>query len=318
MIITDKTVAIMMATYNGERYVGEQIESILAQTYKDWVLFIKDDGSLDETVEIIRYYEKMYPRKIKFINESELSSGNAKNNFAGLHMYVTRMQKFSYFMFCDQDDVWIENKVEKSLKFLQRKEMESSLPILIHTDLFVVDEKLNVICDSYVKYRSINYKITDINHLLIQNNVTGCTMLWNKKLNDIIGDMSSEKIIMHDWWIAIVASLFGEIFFIYEPLIKYRQHNNNVVGATNVNSLKFIMMRMKNLNHVKTTLRLPIEQAELIKDRYKGHMRSDIVDIVEKFISLEKKNKFSKIFILFKYSFWKQGIVQIIGEMMFI
>lgn len=317
MDINENTVAVMMATYNGEKFLQEQLDSLINQTYDNWVLFIRDDNSIDDTRKIIDIYCEQYSKKICFIEDNSLPSGGAKNNFVGLYQWVTKRFDFSYYMFCDQDDVWLPQKIEQSINTIKREEKQEEIPLLFHSDLIVVDQKLNIINDSYMKYRVINGNVNDINHLLIQNNVTGCTMLWNKKLNDIIKKTINTDIVMHDWWIALIACLYGKIVFSSRALIYYRQHNKNVVGATKVSSFRFVLLRLKDIDHVKFTLSSAVEQAENL---YKCSQNVDehMLNILKIFYSLKKKNKIQKINLILKYHFFKQGWIQIIGELLFI
>lgn len=316
--VTENTVAIMMATYNGQKYIKEQIYSLINQSYKDWILFIRDDDSSDETGKIIEQFGQEYEEQIVIVYDKVNKAGGAKNNFAYLHKWVINNYKFNYFMFCDQDDVWLPEKIENALREMKKCEQVNDEPILIHTDLIVVDEKLKIIDNSYVRYRSIQYYITSINRMLIQNNVTGCTMLWNKKLNDIVGDMTEKSVVMHDWWIALAACLFGKVIFLKKADILYRQHSSNTVGATKVNSISFILMRLRNLEHVKYTLQASIEQAALLKKRYSTKIDECNMKILTEFCDLREKNKFQKIRSILRYSFYKQGLVQVIGELIFI
>ena len=317
MDINENTVAVMMATYNGEKFLQEQLDSLINQTYDNWVLFIRDDNSIDDTRKIIDIYCEQYSKKICFIEDNSLPSGGAKNNFVGLYQWVTKRFDFSYYMFCDQDDVWLPQKIEQSINTIKREEKQEEIPLLFHSDLIVVDQKLNIINDSYMKYRVINGNVNDINHLLIQNNVTGCTMLWNKKLNDIIKKTINTDIVMHDWWIALIACLYGKIVFSSRALIYYRQHNKNVVGATKVSSFRFVLLRLKDIDYVKFTLSSAVEQAENL---YKCSQNVDehMLNILKIFCSLKKKNKILKINLILKYHFFKQGWIQIIGELLFI
>lgn len=316
--ISDDSVAILLATYNGEKYIEELLESIIKQSYGNWMLFIRDDDSSDETVQIINKYVELYGDKILIVDSRKIKAKGAKNNFALLHKWVTEQYSFNYYMFCDQDDVWLPKKIENAMCEMKRNEQMQREPILIHTDLKVTDEKLNVISESYVNYRSIKYDVRDINHLLIQNNVTGCTMLWNKQLNNLVGDMTSDEVVMHDWWIALVACLFGKIVYLKTADILYRQHGNNTVGATQVNSFEFIIRRLKNIEHVKYTLHAPIEQAILLKNNYSESISKKDFDILSEFTELKNKNKLAKISSIVRCSFYKQGLVQIIGELIFI
>lgn len=317
MNITDDTVAICMATYNGAMYIKEQIESIEQQNYTNWILFIRDDNSTDDTAYIIKEKAENNPEKIIVIENDSLKGGSSKKNFAEILKWVSQNYDFNYFMFSDQDDYWLPQKV--GLSFTKVKEIEENFdgPVLIHTDLKVTDRNLNVIGESFIKYRALDPMAKDINHLLIQNNITGCTMCWNKKLNDLL-DISDDRVAMHDWWMALVATCFGKIEFIDEPTILYRQHGNNVVGATNVNSLSFIIKRLMGNAHVRETLNMSMVQARAFENCYKDKLSKNQQTLVRGFLDLEAKNKIEKVKTVLKQGYLKQGLIQIIGEIIFI
>lgn len=233
-------VEILMATYNGERYLSEQIESILNQSYKDWKLLVRDDGSKDRTLDILKLYKAKYPKKITLM-EDKKGGLRAKENF----LELLRQSKSDYIMFCDQDDVWLPNKIEVTLE--KMKKVENG-PTLIHTDLKVVDKELNLISDSMWRYQKLSPERKEYNFLIVQNNITGCTMMINRELAKLsIGEFPNG--LMHDWIIGIVASLKGTIDYVEERTILYRQHGNNDVGAQEyyANFLK----KIKKVNELK-------------------------------------------------------------------
>ena len=317
MIINDNTIAICMATYNGAQYLKEQMDSILKQTYENWVLFIRDDGSQDETMDIIRQYEQQYHNKMVVVTDPSLPGGSSKKNFASILSWVKEKYDFRYFMFADQDDVWLDTKIEKSMQILRKHKTSPEIPLLVHTDLKVVDQDLNVLGESFFQYRALNPDVRDLRHLLIQNNVTGCTMLWNKALNDLL-NIEDDAVAMHDWWIALIACCFGKILCLKEPTILYRQHGANVVGATRVNTLGFILKRLSGSNHVRKTLRLAVAQAEAFRNCNFEQLSDEQNRILCIFSQLYTHNKIMRIITVFRESFLKQGLVQIIGELMFI
>lgn len=308
-----------MATYNGEEYVAEQIESILAQTYKKWVLFIRDDNSKDGTAQIIKKYEKKYPDKICVISSKDTKGGSSKKNFATILKWVTSKYNFSYFMFSDQDDVWLDNKIALTIDKMIEVEKNYTGPVLVHTDLKVVDKNLNVLGTSFFKYRALNPKANSLNRLLVQNNITGCTMLWNNRLNSIV-NLESDNVAMHDWWMALTACCFGRIVFLKDSTILYRQHGGNVVGATNVNSIGFIIKRLLGHNHIRKTFDIAFNQAE---EFYNHNINLDVfsdkqIYLLKEFCKMKSASKIKKIECVIKNGFLKQGLVQIIGELIFI
>lgn len=315
--INHSTVAICMATYNGEKYLSEQIDSILNQTYSDWILFIRDDNSKDSTGEIIQRYSLKYKEKIVWITDPSLAGGSAKKNFASVLSWVSTHYNFCYFMFADQDDVWLDSKIEKSMNLLREQEAKENIPVLVHTDLKVVDQDLTVLGNSFFAYRALDPDRSDLRHLLIQNNVTGCTMLWNKALNELLA-IQSDTVAMHDWWIALAACCFGKILVLKEPMILYRQHGNNVLGATRVNTLGFIIRRLLGSNHVRKTLQMAVEQAGGFLFCYEGRLDEEQRRTVRLFSQLYNHNKLVRVATVCRESFLKQGMVQIIGELLFI
>lgn len=309
----EKFVAICLATYNGEKYLKQQLESLLLQTYSNWKVYIRDDGSTDGTRKIIQGFAHKYPEKIieiKGIN----GGGDSQKNFALIHDWVTRNVDPDYYMFCDQDDYWLKDKIKISVSALSEYKNKAALG---HTDLKVVNSNLDIIGDSFISYRALNPNMKDINHLLVQNNVTGCTMIWNRKLNKYI-DLRNKDVAMHDWWIALIAACFGKIIFIPNATILYRQHGNNVVGATNVNTFGFIVQRLLNVNHIKETFKMSFKQAQAFLDFFESNLNPDKKLIITNYLKIEKKRKLNKVISLIKGHYLKQGKIQVIGELIFI
>ena len=215
-------VDILLATYNGEKYLREQIDSILNQTHTEFRLLISDDGSTDGTREILKEYKEKDGRIDVFFQENNL--GVVKN-----FEFLLEKVEAKYYMFSDQDDIWKETKIEKSLN-----KIEEGYD-LVYSDLEVVDENLNVIYSSYWKLKGIYNKIKKYNNfesLYLNNFVTGCTMISKKELiNSFMPLPNTSKFVLHDYWISLIISQNGKIAYIEEPLIKYRQHKNNKVGS---------------------------------------------------------------------------------------
>lgn len=215
-------VDILLATYNGEKYIREQIDSILNQTHKEFRLLISDDGSTDGTRDILNEYKAKDERIEVFMQEENL--GVVKN-----FEFLLGKVDAKYYMFSDQDDIWKAEKIEKSLK-----KIEEGFD-LVYSDLEVVDENLNVTYESYWKLKGIYKKIKKYNNfesLYLNNFITGCTVISKKELIDSFMPLpNTSKFVLHDYWISLIVSQNGKIAYVEEPLIKYRQHKNNKVGS---------------------------------------------------------------------------------------
>ena len=264
MYQTEK-IAILLATYNGEKYISEQIESILEQSYEDWVLYIHDDGSKDNTVNIIKDYEQKYPNRVMVVDGP--STGGAKTNF----LYLFAQVEAPYYMCCDQDDIWLPEKIaltKKEMDNLSRADEEH--PCLVFTELKVVDGELNVLSEKMSVYQGLDCRTLRFNRALIQNVVTGCTMMTNRALRDELCKITDAKdVLMHDWWALLVATRFGKVSYIDTATILYRQHGNNGVGATNAASFLYKLKRMLQGADIKQSLENTRRQAKAFVSLYK-------------------------------------------------
>jgi glycosyltransferase involved in cell wall biosynthesis len=303
---------ILLASYNGEKYIGKQIESVINQTNQDWFLYIKDDCSIDSTLDIVLEYERKYKDKIKVI-KSDNPSGSAKNNFFSMLQYSEN----NYIMTCDQDDIWLPDKIELTYDKMKNIEKENpDIPILVHTDLKVVDENLGIINDSLFKMQNIDSNRDQLNHLLVQNIVTGCTVMVNRKLLDYIQRIPKNAI-MHDWWMAIIASCFGKIFFIDEPTVLYRQHAQNNVGAKKVNSAEYIINILRNIENIKKSIKNTYLQSGELINILDITKYQDNYDFASEYFLLPNYNKLKRFRILKKYNLWKSGFIRKLGQIIF-
>ncbi len=220
-------VAILMATYNSAAYTAEQIASISRQSFRDWHLFVQDDCSTDATPQVIERSRLQDPGRITVLRTS--ANLGAKANFASLLAGVTAR----YLMFCDGDDVWEGDKIERTLNLLKRYEAVFGVdkPLLVHTDLMVVDRDLQPIASSFWRMQGNDPRASlRFNRNLVGSPAAGCTMLLNRPLRDRSVPIPAAAI-MHDWWLLIVASAFGNVIYLNRTTVRYRQHGANVVGA---------------------------------------------------------------------------------------
>jgi glycosyltransferase involved in cell wall biosynthesis len=221
-------IEILLATYNGERFLREQIDSILAQDYENWRVLARDDGSTDGTVSILEEYEERLPGRFRVLPASA-GTGHPKWNFLRLMEASTS----EYICFADQDDVWLPQKLTLTMQAMRRTEARhgKNIPLLAFTDLHVVDENLATMAGSLWKLHSLNPR--QVNHfarLIGQNVVTGSTAMANRCLIELALRMPDEAD-MHDSWVALVASAFGAGESVPVQTVLYRQHGGNMLGA---------------------------------------------------------------------------------------
>jgi len=235
-------VSIALATYNGEKFLKAQLESIYAQTYKNIEVVVTDDCSDDRTLEILEQYREQHGLKY-YQNDTNL--GVVKNFERAISFC-----RGEYIALADQDDIWLDNKIELLVNHIGNSSM-------IFTDAKLIDEKGNVIQKSFHESTKEYIPTVDAyNYLLHKNFVTGCTVLFDK--NIIKGKLSiPEKLFLHDHWLALLATQYNGVKYVKQQLILYRQHENNLVGS-NINrkknpgiSFSFIKDKFKDLRNIE-------------------------------------------------------------------
>lgn len=240
----EKKLAILMAVYNGEAFLKQQIISIQEQTFEDWDLIIRDDGSTDMTESILNEMA-LTDSRINIITDDR-KRGGPLNNFKTLMNFAT---DYEYIMFADQDDIWFKNKIASSLKKIT--EINGNVKYRAVYTNYQVGEDSN----SHHLEREYNEAIINKNnekHILIQNWLMGCTMIINHDLLILARDIPSEAE-NHDNWIAILAFMYGNVKYISEPTMFHRIHNNNVTTSRTTKSLqkRLLFMRQEIMNAKK-------------------------------------------------------------------
>lgn len=228
-------IAILLSTFNGSEFLAEQLDSLLGQSYSKTIIVARDDGSHDDSADILLHYANKNPSRFHLVEADNLNRG-ASASFSWLIKYVLEHKlelgmANAYMMFCDQDDIWQPLKTEQQVSLmLQMEKRDANTPILIHSDLRVVTAQLEVLADSLLRYQGLDGTRNSFRQLLLNNVVTGCTMLINERLARLTGPIP-EQAVMHDWWLSLVAAAYGRLGFIPDALVDYRQHANNTLGA---------------------------------------------------------------------------------------
>lgn len=313
------TVDILLATYNGERFLSEQLESIFSQTFRDWRLIVRDDGSTDATTHMLCELESKNPARVKVLPMNEAAQG-ACDNFSALLRHAAA----PYIMFCDQDDVWLPDKIEVTMSAMKSLERQHGVdvPLLVHTDLKVVDEELNVLGDSLWAYQQTSPKHTSLNRLLMQNNATGCTIMINSALRELAQPIPKEAR-MHDWWLILVAGTFGKIGYVSEATILYRQHGRNDSGAMHWNAWHEIRGFFNKQHRAHAVARRNAivanlqQQAKVFLERFRSRLGPNERQMLVVFSGLSEQSFFARRYYILKYRFLYANFIANIGMLLF-
>lgn len=303
-------VEILLATYNGEKYLGELLDSVLSQQFDDYSLIVRDDGSTDSTLALLESYQQKFPGKIRVhygIGDPQGPVGNFSE--------LLELSSAPYVMFCDQDDVWLPNKIDVSFEKIRQMEADfgSDTPLLAHSDLLVVDHGLRPIADSFWAYSGIDPHRDKLGNLLVQNVVTGCASIVNRSLVRSCGKIPP-KAQMHDWWVGLVAAAMGKIGRIEVPAILYRQHAKNRLGAKEFRwRLPEILERLgkwigggKRAQYYADSL----EQARLFLEHNQNQLEPKKLEILSEFIDLPHRGFIEKRKLILKHGFLYAKFIQ--------
>lgn len=211
-------VIILMSTYNGERYLCEQIDSLIKQKDVEIQILIRDDGSKDRTLEILNKYQSEY----SFISWYDGVNLGPTQSFFDL---IKHAPNADFYALCDQDDVWDEDKLITAVQQLHL--YDSNKPNLYYSNLRIVDQNLKFYRNSHSKKLYSDNKYS----CLVENLCTGCTAVFNKSAKQLVSDHIPSFCTMHDTWLYMTCKMFGNCIYDFTPHISYRQHNDNVVGA---------------------------------------------------------------------------------------
>ncbi|WP_419239839.1 glycosyltransferase family 2 protein [Photobacterium leiognathi] len=300
-------VDIILATYNGEDYIVEQLESIFNQTYSNWKIYVTDDGSTDNTINLINKFvlDKNIENKVIILPFRDKSNkyGPAYNFSYGLSFSTSK-----YIMFSDQDDYWLPEKIVTQVNKI--KELDITIPALSFCDASVVDNNLSVISPSFSKNEGFIWeRRLNLSNILFQNIAPGCCMIINDKLRDLFLSVPNRKLIMHDWYLIILSKSFGNVNFTHEVLMKYRQHDNNQVGATKKYNILTLMNFRKKLASSFDNHQRAKEQLIDINNNYNKNIKNNTIHSIAS--SMEAPFIY-KIKTLLKFRVTKSSIIKTI------
>jgi glycosyltransferase involved in cell wall biosynthesis len=299
---------ILLATYNSSAYLSETIDSVLEQDYTDWKLLISDGGSTDLTIEIIEQYAQKHPEKIIVMPATKPLS--VCENFSRL----LEQSESDDVMFCDHDDVWLPDKISKTMDAMEQAEQQygEETPMLVFTDMKVTDEKLRILSDSNLNYQNLNPQCLSLNRLLLQNVSSGCTMMMNRSLVELSRPIPPEAA-MHDHWVSLTAAAFGKIVFLDKPTLLYRQHDNNYYGATNYGWGHFYRRYKQGIEAARGGLDLYVDQAVMFYGRHAQSLQPHYRQMFEELLQWHQVSWLGRRRILLKHRIFKTGFRRNLG-----
>ena len=287
--MTDKTIdlAIILSTYNGEQYLRAQLDSILQQTVKANLILIRDDGSTDSTKAILKEYEAKH--SAIFLMEDNLGNVGVLRSYSLLLRHLAELDVV-HCMFADQDDVWFDDKTERLLPLL--KSMDNTKPALVFSDVKLVDSDLNLIANSLVDYQKlVPEKGMSLKALLFYSPALGCTMVFNKALlNEILSLWDNFP--NPDKWALLVAASLGEIKYLPETTIFYRQHAFNVTGA--LRGIHRKNLSFANLRFLQKRYQTALDEVRIL-EKHLPHMPEKNKVLIKQFKALFARNYIQRL-----------------------
>jgi len=295
-------VCVLLSTFNGELYLEEQLSSLANQTFSEFDIIARDDGSSDDTISILQ------SAGVEVVCGDE----NIGPQLSFIKLVQAALEKpyYNYFLFCDQDDIWCDTKIETLLKAVRSSYPYQTKPVLAFSDLIVVNYRNEEIAPSFLKLQQLDPSRVSLNQLLTQNVVTGCATLFNREMATLISSINKD-VLMHDWASAILASLYGELLFVDQPLVRYRQHNNNTIGVKKNELFDYYQLLKKLLAGEHRPLNNNIKQALVIYDHLdKSRVDGNKLQALQAFISLKEQPSIKKTYLVLKFGFLKHGLVR--------
>lgn len=293
---------IVLATYNGERYLREQLDSILANTWDDYTIEICDDGSTDGTLELAREYVKKY-EAIR-IHENKKNLGYVRNFIEGIKRSTS-----PYIMLCDQDDRWNADKIARTYERMRQLEEEEGTdkPLMVFTDAMNFDSETGEELGSFHQNSHLNVTDTDSAHLLMENKCIGCTVMVNAAVMPYLETVPDE-VRVHDWWLALICSFFGKISYLNETTLQYRQHSGNMIGGSGFS--EYVKNRISNLGKQRDALRQTYAQGAAFYTLFGGQMDEQNRVMAEAFATMSEAGGLKRRVYMLRYGFCKSGLLR--------
>lgn len=291
-------VDIIIATYNGEKYVGQQLLSIMAQTYGDWRCIIHDDGSTDDTVNIVKSFCQKDSRIT--IVEDGIALHSAAQNF----MHTLQYSHSDFVCFCDQDDVWFDNKIEVLHKAISQK--DNTIPQVVFSNSYVYEYPSNKITGKATL--AFPRKLEEF--FFLNAGVQGAAGIFNSKMREVLS-RPLKPLAMHDYYLTLSGICLGNIDYVDDCLMLYRNHSSNVTGATDP-SLMFKVRSMLSRKDISVVSRDHLKTAEAFYEEWKDVLKKDDLKLFEAYFMMEQKSFFVRLRMVLKNKFSIYGSTPIL------
>ncbi len=296
---------ICLSTYNGEPFLEDLLVSLVSQHYSNWTCVVRDDGSNDGTWDILSEYLNKYPRHFSLLSDREHVGW--KESFKRLlDTAITEVKDADYVFFCDQDDIWFPNKIEKMISTAEEKDN-----CFLFSDLLVIDEKGEKRYPSFFSLNAFSPERLTITSLCAHNPIPGMSMAVSYKLLTKI--LPIPKGVAFDWWVAVVSLLIGEVLCVPDQLAGYRVYGGNQVGVRS--PYKAICYYARRMKLAKKLVAESVEICENLYHRFSDSLPSDLRYALQRFLSSRGIKR--KIFSI-KYNFLPQHWIRKLGYIMLV
>lgn len=286
-------VNVLLSTYNGSTFLQEQLDSILSQSYEKIMLHIRDDGSTDDTPAVLYQYAGKHANIKVTLGE----------NVGVLQSFFTLLadadESCEYYAFSDQDDVWLPEKLKIAVSELGKRGQE--IPLMYCSAVEYVDESL-----CHIGFSKTPKRI-GFGNALVQNIAVGCTIVINRTARDKVLEFKPKGNFVHDWWLYLFVSAFGEIIFDPRPCIKYRQHNRNTIGGSPLVIHHLGRRLARFLRHQKKAFK-PTEQAQEFMGYYGKVLNSNSRRLLTSFLA-SKRSLWHRLIYCMRLGVWRQTII---------
>lgn len=306
--------AVLLAAYNGMSYLEPLLASLRGQTVSDFSVLTQDDGSTDGTKELLSALAA---------KDGQFASGCEQGlllGAAGNFISLLRQTDADFALLCDQDDIWRNDKIAILRRVMNDavSKYGASCPLLIHSDSAVIDKTGKIIFESLFRRQGWDPAAVELRRLLVQNNVTGCTMMINRPLIDLAAAYADPRTVyFHDWFIALTAAAFGHIVFVPLPLVMYRQHGDNLIGASGKTQLARGADSLTHTERAKRRIALTYETAALLRNTYGNLLPREAAETIDRYLATSGMSKLARALFIQQNGYTMQSAITRAGQIFY-